>query len=404
MLDKTDAYSLTPKERAITAQLPKGVNPALPFATLLAARIAHITTSDTETARMFNDLQCSTTSSLMSNEDGRRACARIVSAMSGINENESADILTRIALNGFSVTDEILQPVGLACFLRGSFFNHSCNPTLTQSFVFEDDSVTLHLRTNRSLCKGEELTIAYMDVCGPTWWRRAYLLHHYGFHCFCDLCCIADPLIDAFRCTVSDCTGAMLPIPLNYSNYSNETTFTDSVSREYLTMESLPPPIALHLVNDTCSLCCSKCLATCLASDLFKAFHKTSHTLTQSNRGNLNPNERLMLIEKAVAELRLLVFAHHYSLLRALRDLATALIFVHSFDRAAVVTREYLIGLDSILDPTSPMRTLALLQLGRLLVLDVRSVIEGDMVMREVSRLISITHPSQHAVHGQLCG
>ena len=71
-----------------------------------------------------------------------------------------------------------------ALYVRGSFFNHSCQPNAVVSWR----GATLHVRAARRVAAGEELTIAYTDTYRPGPMRRKVLLSSKGFTCQCTRC------------------------------------------------------------------------------------------------------------------------------------------------------------------------------------------------------------------------
>ena len=68
--------------------------------------------------------------------------------------------------------------------MRGSFFNHSCQPNAVVSWR----GATLYVRAARRVAAGEELTIAYTDTYRPGPMRRKVLLSSKGFTCQCVRC------------------------------------------------------------------------------------------------------------------------------------------------------------------------------------------------------------------------
>ena len=76
---------------------------------------------------------------------------------------------------------------GVGLYLEAAMINHSCRPTCVQTFVKE----TLYIRSFTDIPEGGEITIAYIDVARPTWYRRKLLSETYGFVCNCIACSIA---------------------------------------------------------------------------------------------------------------------------------------------------------------------------------------------------------------------
>lgn len=64
--------------------------------------------------------------------------------------------------------------------------NHSCSPCCCHSF---DSSRGLgELRAVRAVAAGEELTVAYIELCAPRAQRRQRLREGFGFDCACQAC------------------------------------------------------------------------------------------------------------------------------------------------------------------------------------------------------------------------
>lgn len=75
---------------------------------------------------------------------------------------------------------------GSACYLLSSLFNHSCEPNIEMTWPANNSKIAM--RAARSIDKGEELTIAYIDASLPLRQRQDRLLFAYGFKCSCTLC------------------------------------------------------------------------------------------------------------------------------------------------------------------------------------------------------------------------
>lgn len=102
-----------------------------------------------------------------------------------------SDLLARLKVNAFTVTDQDGQALGIALYKTAHYINHSCQPNVTQSFVVgrPGHAPALRLTVNRSIVPNDEITIAYMDTVGvPTHARRQELLRAYHFTCQCPAC------------------------------------------------------------------------------------------------------------------------------------------------------------------------------------------------------------------------
>ena len=88
---------------------------------------------------------------------------------------------------------------GSAVFGTASLFNHSCVPNVAHTVWASPPEESgqrgtggggprLHFHATRSVRKGEELVIAYVDVELDRAARRQHLLFNYGFGCDCPKC------------------------------------------------------------------------------------------------------------------------------------------------------------------------------------------------------------------------
>lgn len=128
-------------------------------------------------------------------------------------------VLSRIACNAFTVvtndptdpTDIECRPIGIGLYKYASKFNHSCVPNAVQSFQYDTYNRSKHnkfdinsfyicIYANCDIYPGDEVSISYMDLGKPTWWRRSYLKHYYNFTCYCYRCCMFD-VYDGMKCT-----------------------------------------------------------------------------------------------------------------------------------------------------------------------------------------------------------
>ncbi|ERN04677.1 hypothetical protein AMTR_s00076p00135550 [Amborella trichopoda] len=105
--------------------------------------------------------------------------------------------------------------VGQAIYLRGSLFNHSCEPNIHAYFV----SRTLFLRSIEQIPAGSSVELSYGPQIGE--WdlaqRQLSLENKYSFMCQCSGCSelnLSDLVLHGFRCAKADCYGAVLNSPV----------------------------------------------------------------------------------------------------------------------------------------------------------------------------------------------
>ena len=125
-----------------------------------------------------------------------------------VSQEVCVDIICKLSSNLFTITDDFQNEAGLGCYPYAALLNHSCEANCIQRF---DDDGRIVIRTVRDVAVGEELTISYIDVGMPTWYRRRELLQSYHFHCTCARCSQHDS-IDGFVCLNGGCDGLCHPV------------------------------------------------------------------------------------------------------------------------------------------------------------------------------------------------
>jgi SET domain len=114
-------------------------------------------------------------------------------------------VVEKLESNAFTVSDYDLSSIsGIGLYALAAAINHSCNPNCCQTFDLST-SAALSIRALRNIEKGEEITIAYIDVGKPTWWRRKELQKAYGFLCSCNRCHSSSS--DGYNCLTTSCKG-----------------------------------------------------------------------------------------------------------------------------------------------------------------------------------------------------
>jgi hypothetical protein len=129
---------------------------------------------------------------------------RLIRTKIDISLEKCIEILEKLESNAFTVVDNDLSSIaGIGLYTTAAAINHSCEPNCCQTF---NSSVTLCIRAITNIQKGEEITIAYIDIGRPTFWRQNELLLSYGFSCTCRRCCLRD-FSDCYNCSIRDCEG-----------------------------------------------------------------------------------------------------------------------------------------------------------------------------------------------------
>jgi SET domain len=182
------------------------------YAIILAARV--ITSSRTNTATDESVKALCRNPSLCSENipSSHIASAQIVQRLlscspltCNIELKDCWAVLEKLESNAFTVSDYDLSSIsGIGLYALAAAINHSCNPNCCQTFDLST-SAALSIRALRNIEKGEEITIAYIDVGKPTWWRRNELQKAYGFLCSCNRCHSSPS--DGYNCLTRGCKG-----------------------------------------------------------------------------------------------------------------------------------------------------------------------------------------------------
>ena len=115
-------------------------------------------------------------------------------------------ILEKLRCNAFTVVEsDLSRTVGIGLYVTAAAINHSCDPNCCQTFD-ASSSASLSIRAVRNISVGEEITIAYIDIGKPIYFRRSELLSSYGFRCSCSRC--SSMSSDGYLCANSNCPGS----------------------------------------------------------------------------------------------------------------------------------------------------------------------------------------------------
>jgi SET domain len=182
------------------------------FSIILAARVVSCARFDESTAMKVKALCKSATHHFQQSHSNKYASAQIVQRLlSSINAspamsvNDCYDILEKLESNAFSVVDHDMSSVaGIGLYTVAAAINHSCDPNCYQTFDLFS-AATLSIRASRNIKKGEEISIAYIDIGKPTSMRRRELSSLYGFFCSCTRCSSLSS--GSYLCSSLNCGG-----------------------------------------------------------------------------------------------------------------------------------------------------------------------------------------------------
>ncbi|KAK8805595.1 hypothetical protein WA158_002251 [Blastocystis sp. Blastoise] len=120
-------------------------------------------------------------------------------------------LLLRMSSNVFTTLTDDLNITGIGIYPVASLFNHSCIPNCAVTF----DHNMICIRAMKTIQKGEELTISYIDEHQPLYQRQKMLLHDYHFKCTCERC--THPILElenlfvSYNCPLPSCKGICKP-------------------------------------------------------------------------------------------------------------------------------------------------------------------------------------------------
>ncbi|XP_033119972.1 histone-lysine N-methyltransferase ASHR1-like [Anneissia japonica] len=101
-----------------------------------------------------------------------------------INKQEFYLLCSRVNSNAFNITGPVREELGPGLYLKASLINNSCDYNSTAVYV----GTTLHMRATKTIMKGDEFTVPYVDVLQPTFIRQKILRQEYFFNCKCARC------------------------------------------------------------------------------------------------------------------------------------------------------------------------------------------------------------------------
>ena len=167
------------------------------------------------------------------------ACNRAQDMMD--NPNKAYKFMSRIMMNGFTISTLEQEGIGLGLYPGASMINHSCRPNAVQSFYFfpsefqrqetETNVPMLQITTCQKVKAGEEITISYCDNSAPRHMRRKELLNGYKFLCDCSWCgkTNEDTRIIGLQCVDSNCRGKIIRLHTDDSTLVDDPRYKCSV-------------------------------------------------------------------------------------------------------------------------------------------------------------------------------
>ena len=178
------------------------------------------------TSAMYEEL-CSANMESLSNEEKETylsimtKCHLFLLAMNGTapiaqyahdllypNNLLAIQFMSRLCMNGFTISDSEQFAIGHGVYCQGSMINHSCRPNAVPTFwIRHSVPPMLQITVCAPIDVGEEITIAYCDVSTPRYVRCETLMKNYKFVCDCSHCkdTDQDDAIVGLKCTLAGC-------------------------------------------------------------------------------------------------------------------------------------------------------------------------------------------------------
>ena len=397
---------LDPIEKSLLTSFPSDISPS---SCILSYRLSKLT-HDLKVHSQIMGL-CSHHPNMDPRQlEGMLECCEIIHRMiPSIDKHSILEIIQRVCLNAFTITDDTLQPMGIGLYPRASRFNHSCDPNATQSFTHTKASFVLKIHANRFIAKGEEILISYIDLTYPTWWRRQQLYRSYGFLCHCRRCVgVCDE--SKLRCGRPGCQRGYLDAAVTYSSAQYRLWLQGYVDPDPFAADSFQLPIALIygnakvLSSKSLKFRCLKCHSPFLAKDLRRSCSQISNMYAKHQQSSMQSTETYGAI---IEKLHSLLFNDDYALLRVKSEYATELILAQGFHSARIVMESYLDAMRSLCLPSNHFPFLQMYQLGKLM------VYEGDtsrglgLIREAVDRLVEMlgtSHPLVQQANAAMMG
>lgn len=105
--------------------------------------------------------------------------------ISDLTADTVKDLLYRTLRNSFAIPDRFNDEMARGIYPSASLFNHSCRPNAWAYFC---EKTLLRIVTLKSIKKGDEVCISYLNGFEAPQLRRLEIRRTFGFWCGCDYC------------------------------------------------------------------------------------------------------------------------------------------------------------------------------------------------------------------------
>lgn len=341
-----DTYSLIEESMLSAAFSVTGEN-FKGFSIILAARVLSCARFDESIAKKVEALCRNTTHHFQLSQANKYASAQIVQRLlSGmcathtISVIDCMRILEKLESNAFSVVDHDMSSVaGIGLYTVAAAINHSCDPNCYQTFDLFS-AATLSIRASRNIKKGEEISIAYIDIGKSKSTRHRELSSLYGFYCTCTRC--SSDSDGGFLCSTFKCGGCYEAPPSDlfiwWKGYAGHTERSPSTTHPKPDKASYSIRDVSLLDNDIlprhysdCSgtsgakrsrlrLQCSKCCKMISYSSIMQKVRSINASICEMEENRWRGQDSAVQCRKCIEGLLLLEHPPHYTLVELYRN------------------------------------------------------------------------------------
>lgn len=318
------------------------------FSIILAARVLSCARLDESIAKKVEALCRNTTHHFQLSHSTKYASAQIVqrllSGMCATHTTSVIDcvrILERLESNAFSVVDHDMSSVaGIGLYTVAAAINHSCDPNCYQTFDLFS-AATLSIRASRNIKKGEEISIAYIDIGKSKSTRHRELSSLYGFYCTCTRC--SSHSDGGYLCSTLNCGGCYEAKPSDlfiwWKGYIGHTERSpniaypkpDKASYSIRDVSLLNNDILPTHFDSDCSgtsgakrsrlrLQCSKCCKIISHDSIMRKVRSINASICEMEENRRRGQDSAVQCKKCIEDLLLLEHPPHYTLVDLYRN------------------------------------------------------------------------------------
>ena len=342
-------------------------------------------------------------------------------------------LILKIMVNAFTITDDEMNPIGIGLYLKAAEINHSCDPNSFQSF----HGNKIYIRALRNISTHEEITISYIDIGRPNWWRRKELLHSYGFICHCRRCTtyefqeylscqnILDSRKGSQRCNGrcdlhfsvwyeiyrswlnGTCTLNVLHNEFNENTImrSHKEDFDDFLPLPFQQFhpyfnQNISPSSNSSYINSNLLLQCHQCQSIFPMTIITNSWYLICHEFKLlRKKNNIPSSDDILLLKKLNNKINEIIYGYHYSKMEIENMLCLRYIRLNLFSDAANILSNNLLHQFHYSYPYNhPIIAIQQLQLGKLRNYLRDNIKEGIYSLQKAIQVLKISHGLQHSL------